>query len=140
MSLRFQKRKKVVPGTSVNLSKSSASVGTGIRGARISLGLRGVRGSVGLPGTGISLSGLGLRRMGGFGAVIGVFVLLSVMLFRLVWALLTLSLRASVWVIRESGRLMVLAIPAIQHPQVPRQRLKSKAAGNLRKIQQSKRK
>ncbi len=140
MSLRFQKRKKVVPGTSVNLSKSSASISTGIRGARMSLGLRGVRGSVGLPGTGISLTSLGMRRMGGFGAVIGVFVLLSVMLVRLVWALFTLSLRASVWIIRGIGRLMVLAIHSIEHPRVPGQRLKAKAAGNLRKMKQSKRK
>jgi hypothetical protein len=106
----------------------------------MSLGARGVRGSVGLPGTGISLTSLGMRRMGGVGAIIGVVVLLSVMLFRLAWALLTLFLRASVWIIRGSGRQILLAIHTIQQRQVPRQRSKAKAAEKLHAIKQPNRK
>ena len=56
MGFRFQKRIKVLPGVTINLSKSGASTSIGTRGAHVNIGKRGVKGTVGLPGTGISYS------------------------------------------------------------------------------------
>ena len=53
MSLRFWRRFKILPGVTLNLSKSGPSVSVGPRGAKITVGPRGVRGTVGLPGTGL---------------------------------------------------------------------------------------
>ncbi len=44
---------RVLPGVSVNLSKSGASVSFGVRGAHYTVGPRGRRVTVGLPGTGM---------------------------------------------------------------------------------------
>ena len=54
MSLRFFKRIRLLPGVSLNLSKSGASLSFGPRGAKVTVGPRGIRKTVGLPGTGIS--------------------------------------------------------------------------------------
>lgn len=56
MGFRFQKRVKILPGLTLNLSKGGVSVSTGVRGARASIGTKGVRGTLGLPGTGLSYS------------------------------------------------------------------------------------
>ncbi|MBP1583406.1 MAG: DUF4236 domain-containing protein [Victivallales bacterium] len=56
MGFRFQKRIKIFPGVSINLSKGLPSVSVGPRGAKMTLSTKGVRGSVGLPGTGASYS------------------------------------------------------------------------------------
>lgn len=53
---RFSKRIKILPGVSINLSKSGVSASVGPRGAKINIGKRGVRANVGLPGTGMSYS------------------------------------------------------------------------------------
>ena len=53
---RFSKRIKILPGVSINLSKSGVSASVGPRGAKVTIGKRGVRASVGLPGTGMSYS------------------------------------------------------------------------------------
>jgi len=54
MSLRFRKRIKIMPGLSMNLSKSGVGLSTGTKGARLSLGADGkVRGTAGISGTGI---------------------------------------------------------------------------------------
>lgn len=54
MGFRFQKRIKLLPGVSVNLSKSGISTSFGVKGARVTKGHGKTRTTVGLPGTGIS--------------------------------------------------------------------------------------
>jgi len=56
MGFRFSKRIKILPGVSINLSKSGVSASVGPRGAKINIGKRGVRANVGIPGTGMSYS------------------------------------------------------------------------------------
>jgi Protein of unknown function (DUF4236) len=58
MGWRFNKRFKVAPGVTVNVSKSGPSVSLGTRGARLSFGRKGVRDTVGIPGTGLSYTNL----------------------------------------------------------------------------------
>jgi tetratricopeptide (TPR) repeat protein len=52
MGFRFQKRIRLFPGVTLNLSKSGGSLSLGPRGAKLNLGPRGASGSVGLPGSG----------------------------------------------------------------------------------------
>lgn len=54
MGFRFQRRIKLMPGVTLNLSKSGVTTSLGVRGARVTLGRGRVRQTVGLPGTGIS--------------------------------------------------------------------------------------
>lgn len=54
MGTRFQKRIKIAPGLSINLSKSGVSASVGTRGARMTFGHGKRRTTVGLPGSGIS--------------------------------------------------------------------------------------
>ena len=54
MGFRFQRRIRILPGLSINLSKSGISTSVGARGAHVTVGKRGVTGSVGVPGTGMS--------------------------------------------------------------------------------------
>jgi len=51
---RFSKRVKVLPGVSLNLSKSGVSTSIGGPGAKITIGHGKVRETVGIPGTGVS--------------------------------------------------------------------------------------
>ena len=53
---RFSKRIKILPGVSINLSKSGVSASVGPRGAKINIGKRGVRANLGIPGTGMGYS------------------------------------------------------------------------------------
>jgi len=52
--MRFQKRIKILPGISINLSKSGASTSIGPRGAKVTLGHGKQRTTISAPGTGIS--------------------------------------------------------------------------------------
>lgn len=52
-SLRFFRRVKILPGMTMNLSKSGPSFSAGVRGAHVTIGKRGVRTTAGIPGTGI---------------------------------------------------------------------------------------
>lgn len=54
MGFRFQKRVKLFPGVTLNLSKSGVSTSVGIKGARITKGHGKTRATVGLPGSGLS--------------------------------------------------------------------------------------
>jgi hypothetical protein len=54
MGLRFQKRLKIIPGVTLNLSRKGVSTSIGTTGARVTLGHGQTRTTVGLPGTGIS--------------------------------------------------------------------------------------
>lgn len=53
MGFRFFKRMNVLPGVTLNLSKSGGSFSVGPRGARLTVGPQGARVSLGLPGTGL---------------------------------------------------------------------------------------
>jgi hypothetical protein len=54
MAFRFQKRIKILPGVTINLSKSGVSTSVGVPGARITKGHGTTRATMGLPGTGLS--------------------------------------------------------------------------------------
>ena len=54
MALRFNRRIRIAPGISLNLSKSGIGASIGPRGAKINVSSRGVYGNVGLPGTGLA--------------------------------------------------------------------------------------
>ena len=54
MGTRFQKRVKIFPGVTLNLSKSGVSASIGVKGARKTFGHGKTRTTVGLPGTGLS--------------------------------------------------------------------------------------
>ena len=56
MSFRFFRRISIVPGITVNLSKSGVSVSAGPSGAKFTVGTRGSRATIGLPGTGLFYS------------------------------------------------------------------------------------
>ena len=53
MGFRFFKRMNILPGVTVNLSKSGGSVSVGPHGARLTLGPQGSRVTLGIPGTGL---------------------------------------------------------------------------------------
>jgi len=53
MGLRFRRRVTILPGVSLNISKSGLGISAGPRGARVGVGPRGVYRSLGLPGTGL---------------------------------------------------------------------------------------
>lgn len=53
MALFFRKRIKILPGVTLNLSKSGVSATVGRKGASVSVGKRGTYLNAGLPGTGI---------------------------------------------------------------------------------------
>lgn len=52
--MRFFRRIKLLPGITLNISKSGLSVSAGTRGARVTFGKDGQRGTLGIPGTGLS--------------------------------------------------------------------------------------
>jgi hypothetical protein len=54
MGWRFQKRKKLIPGVTLNVGKRGASVSAGPRGAKVNTGTRGVGATVALLGTGLA--------------------------------------------------------------------------------------
>lgn len=56
MAFRFQKRIKLLPGITLNVSKGGVSTSVGVKGARVTVGRSQTRSTVGLPGTGLSLT------------------------------------------------------------------------------------
>ncbi len=54
MGWRFGRRKKLLPGVTLNVGKRGGSVSVGRRGARVTGGRRGVSASLSLLGTGLS--------------------------------------------------------------------------------------
>jgi len=54
MSWRFQRRKKLLPGVTLNVGKRGAGVSVGRRGARASASRRGLTASLALLGTGLT--------------------------------------------------------------------------------------
>jgi hypothetical protein len=60
---RFRRRKKLLPGVTLNLGKRGGSVSLGRRGSRLNIGRGGTTASVSLLGTGLSyVKRLGRRR------------------------------------------------------------------------------
>lgn len=53
MAIRFRKRIRLLPGVTLNLSKSGVSTTVGPRGASVNIGKRGTYLNTGLPGTGL---------------------------------------------------------------------------------------
>lgn len=53
MGFRFYRRKRLLPGITLNLSRSGPSISLGVRGAKVTVGPKGNRATVGLPGTGL---------------------------------------------------------------------------------------
>jgi uncharacterized protein DUF4236 len=54
MGLRFRKRKRLLPGVTLNLGKRGGSLSLGRRGGSLSLGRRGPTATVSVLGTGLS--------------------------------------------------------------------------------------
>ena len=54
MGFRFQKRRKLLPGVTLNLGKRGASLSVGPRGAKANVGRRGLTATASLLGTGLS--------------------------------------------------------------------------------------
>jgi tetratricopeptide (TPR) repeat protein len=57
MGFRFFKRVKVLPGVTLNLSKSGVSVSVGPQGAKVTVGPKGANVTLGIPGTGLYWTG-----------------------------------------------------------------------------------
>ena len=62
MAWRFQKRIRILPGVSLNLSKGGISTSIGPRGAKVNIGKKGVRATTSIPGTGLSFTDWLFRR------------------------------------------------------------------------------
>jgi hypothetical protein len=54
MGWRFQQRKKILPGVTLNLGKRGPGVSVGRRGARLSAGRTGLTAGISLLGTGLA--------------------------------------------------------------------------------------
>jgi Protein of unknown function (DUF4236) len=54
MGWRYQRRKRILPGVRLNMSKRGAGVSVGPRGAKVSVGRRGVTATLSLLGTGLA--------------------------------------------------------------------------------------
>ena len=79
MPFRFYRRKKILPGVSVNLSRSGLSVSLGPSGAKVTIGPKGVRKTVGIPGTGISYSEQsGGKSAGGAGCLMPILAVIAI--------------------------------------------------------------
>ena len=63
MGCRFYRRVKILPGITLNFSKSGVSTSVGVRGAKLTFGKNGRRATVGLPGTGISYTAYQMRNV-----------------------------------------------------------------------------
>lgn len=62
MGLRFQRRKKILPGVTLNLSKRGGSASVGPRGAKLNVGARGLTATASLLETGLAYVWRGRRR------------------------------------------------------------------------------
>lgn len=54
MAWRFQRRKRIAPGLTLNFGKRSVGASVGPRGTRVSVGRRGLTATVSLLGTGLA--------------------------------------------------------------------------------------
>jgi hypothetical protein len=77
MSWRFYRRKKILPGISINWSKRGPSISLGLHGAHFTVGPRGTRETVGIPGTGISYTTRRFRLWSSLAALIVVATIVA---------------------------------------------------------------
>ena len=92
MGLRFRKRIKILPGITLNLSKSGVSTSIGKKGLTVNVGHGKTRTTVGIPGTGMSYSttrdasgsseGKSGSNLFGLLLIFGVIVLLLLLILR----------------------------------------------------------
>jgi Protein of unknown function (DUF4236) len=54
MGWRFQRRKRILPGVTLNVGKRGAGLSAGGTGARVSAGRAGLTATLGLAGTGLA--------------------------------------------------------------------------------------
>jgi hypothetical protein len=54
MGWRFQRRKRIAPGVTLNLGRRGGSISAGPRGAKVSAGPRGIAATLSLLGTGLA--------------------------------------------------------------------------------------
>jgi hypothetical protein len=54
MGWRFQRRKRILPGVTLNVGKRGAGLSAGRTGARVSAGRAGLTATLGLAGTGLA--------------------------------------------------------------------------------------
>lgn len=54
MGLRFQRRRRILPGVTANIGKRSAGISVGPRGAKLNVGSRGLGATLSLLGTGLA--------------------------------------------------------------------------------------
>ena len=86
MGLRLRRRLGIMPGVSLNVSKSGVSASIGTRGAIVNVSGRGTRTTIGMPGTGIGWStarrpwGAPHRQGAGGGAIIAAVIFLALIL------------------------------------------------------------
>lgn len=62
MGFRFQRRRRIAPGVTLNLSKRGPGISVGPRGAKASIGPRGLGATLTLLGTGLSYAWRRRRR------------------------------------------------------------------------------
>lgn len=62
MGFRFQKRIRLLPGLTLNVSKRGVSTSLGMRGARVTFGRGKTRTTLGVPGTGLSYTSVQSHR------------------------------------------------------------------------------
>jgi hypothetical protein len=83
-TLRLWRRKRIVPGLRLNLSKSGLSASIGRRGVWYTVGPAGERVTAGLPGSGLFVTEkLGAKgapgRVGGVGRIVATVVVMSIL-------------------------------------------------------------
>jgi hypothetical protein len=86
-TLRFWRRKRIIPGLRVNFSKSGVSASVGRRGAWYTFSPRGQRVTVGAPGTGLFLTQQIPARRGGPHVLVRIFAWLVIAILAAVEAL-----------------------------------------------------
>lgn len=84
MGFRFQKRIKLMPGVTFNLSRKGVSTSIGVTGARKTFGHGQTRTTVGLPGTGLSHTSVKRSAPPAAGNP-GVWVVWAILLLVIVW-------------------------------------------------------
>jgi hypothetical protein len=85
MGFRFYRRIKIIPGITLNVSKSGVSTSVGVKGAHVTLGHGKERTTVGIPGTGASYTEVtGAKRSSSVGGLLIVLLMAIALAFWLI--------------------------------------------------------